>query len=159
MLQLTERNKTFHFNGKYVYHVAVWLILLVIPYLFMSRVKGRINLDLYLLPFTINISLFYINYLGLVPAYLLRKKIPQYILSVLMIFTIIYFLEDFVSQLIISHRFGGPEGIMIPEARSHDIMVPSRFSMPPPPPQGPRVILLNGNIRFLFYDQSRIRST
>jgi sensor histidine kinase YesM len=79
------------FRWQIFWHVVFWVILISV-FLFVVRIYSKINtieLLVYLLFYVIDVGLFYLNYLVLIPRFLDKKQYGIYAISIL--FTIILF--------------------------------------------------------------------
>ncbi len=81
-------------------HVLVWLVLIILPQIIISRFAGNNNFiawGFYVNAFIIGI-IFYINYFWLVPKYYMNNKKTIYFVLALFVVFSFYFVLDFTNQ-------------------------------------------------------------
>ena len=93
----TKRNKL-----PIVMHLLVWLVLIILPQIIISRFSGNNNFiawGFYINAFIIGI-IFYINYFWLVPKFYMKNKKTIFIVLALLVVIGFYFILDYTNQAI-----------------------------------------------------------
>ncbi|MDP4222833.1 MAG: histidine kinase [Bacteroidota bacterium] len=114
-------------------HLIAWAILIGLPLYIMKRwAVGKDFIWLYYINTLISGTIFYINYLILVPRFYFGRKKYRYYLSVLLLITSFYFVSDISNKLVFRYKSD--------QSRSEQIYTrPERRNGPLPPGRGPMI--------------------
>jgi len=86
----------------YLLHALVWLVLIILPQIIISRLAG--NNDSIAWRFYINASIigiiFYVNYLWLVPKFYLNERKALFFILALILVVCCYFVLDYTNQIL-----------------------------------------------------------
>ena len=124
-------------------HVAPWIILFVLNYLFIRNYAVKYDFLFHANIWLIYIALFYLNYYLLIPALLFNKKYISYILIILVTISVLGILKNEIEFMLVKKNMAptgnltfslnkkGPEpppDMLLPDEKHHDPMM----NMPPP---------------------------
>lgn len=110
---------------KVLLHAIVWAIFIGLPLFFISHLPvAKDLLWIYYINTFIWVSIFYINYLILVPKLFFRESKKRYYLNVVILVIGLYFVSDFSNRLVIKN---------IPEIAQDS---QAEMNSPPPGPRG-----------------------
>ena len=92
-------------------HLLAWAILLGLPMYFIKRWQvGNDFIWIYYINTLVSGIIFYINYLVLVPKFFFQDRRRKYFLSVIIVFTLFYFVTDTSNELVFRYI---PTGVSI----------------------------------------------
>jgi two-component system, LytTR family, sensor kinase len=139
---LSEALQGFRKNIKTIsIHVIIWVLILMINFVFLKNYVINFDLTFHILIWVVYISLFYINYSFLIPAFLLKKKILSFIAGSLILLSGAYLINQTIARnqfITVFRQNGGNQG--------GGAFTPDEFKpMPPdfknPPPEFDRELL------------------
>ena len=105
----------------WIIHVILWIVLLVFPYLFTGR-NGEVSYPDYLRFLTVLIGIiivFYVNYLYLVKRFIFSRRMWQFVVVNLLLFTVVMIISHFLMEMIPPDKPMRPA----PPGRRHILLV------------------------------------
>jgi two-component system, LytTR family, sensor kinase len=138
-------------NGKTIsIHLIIWMLILMINFVFLKNYAINFDLTFHILIWLVYISLFYINYSFLIPAFLLRKKIFAFTAGSLILLSGAYLINQAIARnqfITVFKQNGGTQG--------NDLFGPDKFKpLPPdlkrPPPEFDRELLKRPDLEMML---------